>query len=235
MVWDQRKRLKQKSRSKDLVEFIHENEVLTFLPEKAIYWEDRSTLLIADLHFGKTNHFRKEGIAVPQELVSQDIQRLRKLLQNYPAENVYFLGDLFHSRLNKEWELLGEEIKTQSDTHFHLLVGNHDILNRDKYSDLKMVIHDHPLELGPFLLTHEPVEKAQNKLNLCGHIHPGVIIKGKGRQRVRLPCFYMTEAFLILPAFGTFTGLKTLSILKGTRVFAVLTDRVLEVGYQATI
>ena len=217
-----------------MVNFVHEKEELFLLPERAIYWKGQSTLFIADLHFGKTNHFRKEGIAVPQEMVAKDLNRLRRLLKSYPARDIYFLGDLFHSRLNKEWELLAEVISDFPTANFHLVVGNHDILDQQKYYDLNVIIHEGSLELGPFLLTHEPLEKKHKKLNLCGHIHPGIIISGKGRQRLRLPCFYKTKAFLILPAFGTFTGLKTLSILKSTRVFAVLSDKVLEVGYRAT-
>jgi metallophosphoesterase superfamily enzyme len=36
------------------------------LIQKAIFWQEKQTLLIGDLHLGKITHFRKEGIAIPQ-------------------------------------------------------------------------------------------------------------------------------------------------------------------------
>jgi metallophosphoesterase superfamily enzyme len=45
-------------------------------PERVLYWEEEKTLILSDLHFGKTGHFRKSGIAVPQSIYQQDLQRL---------------------------------------------------------------------------------------------------------------------------------------------------------------
>jgi metallophosphoesterase superfamily enzyme len=42
--------------------------------------------------------------------------------------------------------------------------------------------------------------------HICGHIHPVVRMKGKGRQKIRLRCFIKEPTRLILPAFGYFTG-----------------------------
>ena len=33
----------------------------------AIYWKEKNTLLLADLHLGKVGHFRKSGIPVPRK------------------------------------------------------------------------------------------------------------------------------------------------------------------------
>lgn len=41
------------------------SERVQLLPEKALYLIQHKILLLADLHFGKVNHFRKAGIAVP--------------------------------------------------------------------------------------------------------------------------------------------------------------------------
>ena len=30
-----------------------------------MFWEEEKALIVSDLHFGKTGHFRKSGIAVP--------------------------------------------------------------------------------------------------------------------------------------------------------------------------
>ena len=45
---------------------------LLLLPEKAIYWKQQKALIAADVHLGKVGHFRKAGIAVPQQLAKDD-------------------------------------------------------------------------------------------------------------------------------------------------------------------
>ena len=33
----------------------------------AIFWKEKDTLLLADIHLGKVGHFRKSGIPVPRK------------------------------------------------------------------------------------------------------------------------------------------------------------------------
>ena len=49
-------------------------------PQRSIFWEEEKALIVSDLHFGKTGHFRKSGIAVPQSVYEEDLQRLVDLL-----------------------------------------------------------------------------------------------------------------------------------------------------------
>src|SRR4029453_9621770 len=41
---------------------------------------------------------------------------------------------------------------------------------------------------------------------LAGHLHPAVTLHGRGGDSVRLPCFWIRERLVVLPAFGAFTG-----------------------------
>ena len=91
---------------------------------------------------------------------------------------------------------------------FIWLRGNHDILPPSVYKKSVLKIHEEPIIIGPFIFSHEPEKKQlPGFFNICGHIHPGVLLKGKARQFVRIPCFYWTGHNLILPSFGNFTGL----------------------------
>ena len=201
------------------------------LPQKAIYWPRKSALLLADLHLGKARHFRKEGIGVPEAIGENDYLALSKLINDCPVDHVYFLGDLFHSVFNKEWRLVGQTVSTFSDTAFHLVLGNHDILKRDKYESAGLKVYDQTASIGPFLLTHEPPEPSQesDKFIFCGHLHPGISIRGKGRQYVRLPCFYKCDNHMILPAFGTFTGIKTITLTGDGIAYAILGEKVVAI------
>jgi metallophosphoesterase superfamily enzyme len=65
---------------------------------------------------------------------------------------------------------------------------------------------------------------------LAGHVHPAVRVGGRGRDRLRLPCFWFGPRVGVLPAFGAFTGTHTITPAPGDRVFAVADDRVLAVA-----
>lgn len=202
---------------------------LWLLPQKAIYWPEERRLFIADTHFGKISHFRKHGIKVPAEAAKQNLLKLEELLLATQAKEVYFLGDLFHSDLNREWLGFKQVIALFPATEFHLIGGNHDILDELSYYRARLKYHPQGLKLGPFFLSHEPLEKSDG-YNLCGHIHPGVRLKGSARQSLRLPCYYFNHRQGILPAFGEFTGTHVLKINKQDQVFVIAEDRVIEIS-----
>ncbi len=55
-------------------------ERLVLLPDRAIYWEKRATLLVADVHLGKGAAFRAMGVPVPAGNSAKDLKRLSALL-----------------------------------------------------------------------------------------------------------------------------------------------------------
>ena len=203
-------------------------EELWLLAQKAIYWPDRRILFLADTHFGKIGHFRKEGLAIPAAAQQNNYQRLIDLLLQVQPKQVYFLGDLFHSKMNKEWLSFRETIGHFPNCEFHLVSGNHDILQTTNYQEAQLHCHFESIPLGPFWLSHEPEEAPIGLYNLCGHIHPGVSLKGVGRQSLRLPCFFLEERGGILPAFGDFTGLYTMKVKKSDKVFLIVEGKVID-------
>jgi metallophosphoesterase superfamily enzyme len=60
-------------------------------PERMVYWEEEKALIVSDLHFGKTGHFRKEGIAVPQSIYKEDLQRLVSQLQFFQPKQLFIV------------------------------------------------------------------------------------------------------------------------------------------------
>jgi len=203
---------------------------MELLPQKAIYWKERNSLLIADLHLGKSTHFRKHGIAVPNASKNQNWLLLHQLFRLDGLKEVIFLGDLFHSSYNRDWDVFGELIDLYPTLDFHLVRGNHDILEDKHYQKMGLILHDESWKLGPFMLSHEPIEERSKGYNLAGHIHPGVRLRGKGRQSHRSACFYFGKSGGILPAFGSFTGLHTLELKEGDRVYVIVEDKVIPIA-----
>lgn len=209
-------------------ELVLKGVTLMLLPEKAIYLPNEKTLLLADLHLGKVNHFRRSGIPVPQKANDKNLDGLIFLLQKLSPQEVIFLGDLFHSHYNAEWEVFGQVLKAFENIKYKLVIGNHDIMSEYQYTKHKIEIIREPLAFGPLTFSHEPLEDSEG-YNLAGHIHPAVRLKGKARQGMRLPCFYFGKNHGLLPAFGEFTGSHSLKPKKGDQVFVILDDQVIGV------
>jgi DNA ligase-associated metallophosphoesterase len=205
-------------------------ESLVLLPEKAIFWKRNSALFLSDLHLAKDGHFRRNGFAVPANLSGATLQRLTSLVEKWHPRTIYFLGDLFHSEYNNKVELLHDWHKQHSDIKMVLISGNHDVLDTSVYAALQLEVVADTLHLPPFELVHEPPEQPlPGRYYLCGHIHPAFRLAGKGRQSLRLPCFWMGQQVGVLPAFGTFTGSKVIQANKPDRVFVVAEDQVVRV------
>ena len=75
----------------------------------------------------------------------------------FRPEIVVFMGDLFHSSLNKEWELF-ERWTSRITSKLILVVGNHDIISPSKYERLGVQVVSE-IQSNGFLLTHHPDEK----------------------------------------------------------------------------
>ena len=79
------------------------NQDLLLLPQRAVYWQQQQMLIAADVHLGKVGHFRKAGIAVPSEMEQGDLGVLSDLVYEHQPQKLLFLGDLFHSDINADW------------------------------------------------------------------------------------------------------------------------------------
>jgi DNA ligase-associated metallophosphoesterase len=203
------------------------HEPFLLLPHKAIFRPLQKQLILSDIHLGKATHFRKQGIAMPPQSHLRDIDRIHFLVDRYQPETVLLLGDLFHSDYNNEWLWFKSMLRTYPEVQFVLVEGNHDILPRGTYV-IPNLLKIGLLEEQHVIYSHHPLKKT-GKLNICGHIHPGVRVEGKARQSATLPCFILGEKHFIMPAFGDLTGLRIVDIEPDTRYFAVASDRVVEI------
>lgn len=203
---------------------------MVLVADKAMFWPAKQLLLIADLHLGKVNHFRKAGYPVPVSANDRNTAIIIDLLNRYKPGRMIFLGDLFHSHYNEEWEVLGQVMKHFQNTSFELVMGNHDIMSTLQYDRHRVVVHREQLVIDKIILTHEPLQEVpEGFYNLAGHIHPGARLYGKGRQALLLPCFYFGLNNGLLPAFGSFTGLYPVRVVKGDKIFVIVEGEIIEV------
>ena len=201
----------------------------TLLPERALLVPDHKTLIVADWHLGKGTHFRKAGIFMPSASVDKDVLRVQSLLDRHAVHTVVFLGDLFHSDLNSEWHSFERLRAANRSTRFILTRGNHDILPDELLRKAMLEVVDRYTVAPGIYCTHQPESAPFGWLNIAGHVHPGYRIQLKARQSFALPCFYYCPRTLVLPAFGSFTGLHLVSKLPQNQVYGIAGDEVIAV------
>ena len=162
------------------------------------------TLLIADLHLGKGDSLSREGKGLYPGFDSLDgLQLLENLVASYPAlKRVIFLGDSFHrpgSAMNLDEESSRILYHLNSKLPMTFVLGNHDpFLPYDIAAR-----QTRRMLLDNILLGHEPIESPWPMI--CGHLHPVVKIRVKGRS-FRRRSFFVSEQHLICPAMGRFSG-----------------------------
>lgn len=200
------------------------NQTFILHPSGAMFWEEEDMLVISDVHLGKVTHFRKFGSAVPQQAVKGNFQKMDAVIAFFAPQKIVFLGDLFHSTLNKEWLIFATWLE-KITAEVILVEGNHDIISPLKYEALGVKLTPE-IMLQNFLFTHHPEERA-GFFNFSGHIHPGVKINGLGRQQLKLSCFFKSKEQLILPAFGEFTGKHILIPQGDDEVYVVTKEEVI--------
>ncbi|WP_340105598.1 ligase-associated DNA damage response endonuclease PdeM [Rhodohalobacter sp. 8-1] len=203
------------------------NHTFQLMPERAIHWLDESTLIVSDLHLGKSGHFRKSGIPAPHQINQTNICRLNSLVNQVQPDRLLILGDLFHSDVNREWFQFEEWRNSHNQLNVTLITGNHDTLHSSFYNAANLDIYQQHKEEN-FLFIHHQPEEAEPEAGFIfsGHIHPGVKLRSKGRQSLRLPCFYQKKQQLILPAFGEFTGLYMLSEKEAEYIYPIAEKKI---------
>jgi DNA ligase-associated metallophosphoesterase len=188
---------------------------LELLPERAVHVPALSTLLLADLHLGKGDAFRRAGIALPAGGTAQDLARLSALIEHHQPAHVIVLGDLIHGPLpeHAHWRQQWREfIARHAGLRFAAVLGNHDRALRGAGEFEGMQMLEEATPLGPLRLHHEPpadlaeadASKSQ-AIVLCGHLHPVLRLRQPGLPP-RLPAFWLRGQRLMLPAFSAFTG-----------------------------
>ena len=202
----------------------------------ALYLPALQTLLVADLHVGKAQAFRRLGVPVPHGTTAATLDRLTEVLRDTGAQRLVFLGDFLHAATGRSAATLAA-LHAWRTVHagvaMTLVRGNHDRHAGDPPATLGIATVDEPLRAGNLALCHHP-QPVAGAYVLAGHWHPCVSVGWRAvGGRLRLPCFWFggegASGVGILPAFGSFTGMHPIERRAGDRVFAVAGEAIREI------
>lgn len=228
------------------------DEQFVLLADRAVLWPRRSTLIVADTHFGKDSLFQARGIPVPNDVTSNDLARLARLLGMTGCGRLLVLGDFFHGKESNDPTMtahLRAWRDALSQVEITLIRGNHDVHAGDPCDSLGIETLN-SLTVDAIKFRHDPVtdetcetdppsETASNAtpaselppgtgaFTMCGHVHPATTLTDFDGSVVKVPCFVVDPRQMILPAFGRFTGTCTIARRPGRELLIASHGRVL--------
>ena len=209
-----------------------QGEKLLLLPERALYWSRRRTLVIADLHLGKAAAFRAAAIPVPGGTTAANLERLAAAIARTGAQRLICLGDLLHARSGRVPETVAAVSAWRQQHHhleFWLVRGNHDRHAGDPPAEWRVQCFDEPVVELPFAWRHFPEAEAA-AYTIAGHVHPAIRL-GRGQLGETLPCFFFGEAVGVLPAFGDFTGTATIQPRDNDRAYVLAENEIVAIVF----
>lgn len=213
---------------------------LVLTPERAVWLASLQTLLIADVHLGKAASFRALGVPVPEATTDGSLARLDAALARWQPMGVrrlVILGDLLHAQAAQR-DVTMRSLRQWRERHpglaITLILGNHDARAGRPPADLAIDVAVDSWRCDQVLCIHAPddLPPVDQRPALCfaGHLHPAVRLSGRGRDQLRLPCFWRRpDGLWVLPAFGEFTGGWSLRDDDGGQRWALTHERVFAV------
>lgn len=203
---------------------------LELLADRAVWLAATRTLLIADLHLGKAQSFRRLGVPVPSGTTARSLARLDQLIEQHRPTELIVLGDLLHGPLAQQGPAI-EALAVWREGHAGIAVrmvrGNHDASAGDPPARCGVEVIAGQLERGGLALCHDSADAA-GRPALAGHLHPVLRMRGRA-DRLRVACYWLRPDALVLPAFGEFTGGWPVRPGAPDRVFAIADQRVIEI------
>jgi len=186
-----------------MVPFSFHGEEMHIVAGRAVFWPREQALLVADLHLEKASFFASHGQMLPPYDSRETLERLALAVRTSGARRIFALGDNFHDgegsrRLEPHGAGMLAALTRALDWVW--IAGNHD--SQAGGGAGGEVLGE--LAVSGLVLRHmaRPGEAGRE---VSGHFHPKLTVAARGR-RVTRPCAVMSDAKLILPAFGTLTG-----------------------------
>ena len=169
-----------------------------------IYWPRLMTIILSDLHLGKSMFWARHGKFLPPYDNLETLSKLKKVLRKFQISKIIFLGDVFHDdsgyeSLEPETIQILNEILCNYEIIF--IAGNHDLnISIPKIKILKNYTKD------SIIFSHYPsTNVSEKKAQIFGHFHPKISVKISGRV-ISKKCFVIDKKKILLPSFGNYTG-----------------------------
>ena len=174
-----------------------------FRADKSLYWPERKTLIVADLHLEKGSYYAAKGQLLPPYDTETTLTALQKSVNETGAQRLIALGDNFHDDAGPN-RLTPQNKALLPDIPVIWITGNHDPALYLSTETGDSIVDQYEENDVTFCHIANP-NKASTQMQVTGHFHPKASIRARGR-RLSGPCFIHNSRTIILPSFGAYTG-----------------------------
>jgi len=198
------------------------DKAIKLLPESAAVLPLSRTLVIADVHLGKSATFRSKGIPIPEGDTQNDLSTISTLILKHDIKQLVIAGDLVHSQLGLTDDILCILQKWIQSTEIPITLteGNHDKQTSLHELDINITSD---LMIDGIQITHYPEDLSSQQAGIAGHLHPSIQLKESARKKMTFKGFHIKQSqHLILPSFSPFTGNHPISSKQGDTFIATI-------------
>ena len=183
-------------------------------PFGVLFWEERSLLVVSDLHLEKGSSFAARGVLLPPYDTAATLNRLAAVIARHDPRMVIALGDSFHDR-DAHRRLSNSDRSTltalQAGRDWIWISGNNDPAIPSDFGGVVAT----EVAIGPIAFRHEPTGAYGE---IAGHLHPKARVPTRGRT-VERRCFACDEERMVMPSFGAYTGGLSIRDIAFTKIF----------------
>jgi DNA ligase-associated metallophosphoesterase len=197
---------------------------LELMPERALFLPAARALVVADIHIGKSESYRRFGVPSSDGIDEESLDRLGRAAMRAGAKVIVVVGDLAHHA-----DGIGEAemerfaaFRERITLPIRLVEGNHDAGVHALPPEWCIDRVGAEFSLAGVRFVHEPPASAGDGLTVSGHLHPMMSI-ARGARRVEVPAFVVDapRRTLVLPAFSKFSRGVRFDPREGHAVFAI--------------
>jgi len=200
------------------------------MPERALFLCADRALVVADLHIGKSESYRRFGVPSADGIDEETLERLGRAAMRAGAKVIVVVGDLTHHA-----DGIGEaemerfaRFRERIMLPIRLVEGNHDRGARTLPAEWMIDRVGARFALGGVRFEHEPPGSLGVGWTVSGHLHPMLSV-ARGVRSVEAPAFVVDRArrTVVLPAFSKFTRGVRFAPQTGCELFAIAEGAVL--------
>ena len=202
---------------------------MDLMPERALFLRAAKALVVADLHVGKSESYRRFGVPSADGIDEELLVRLSRAAMRAGARVIVVVGDLTHSA-----EGIGDaemqrfaEFRERCSLPIRLVEGNHDRGVGTLPPEWMVDRVRGDFALGGLRFEHEPPSGAAAAWTVSGHLHPMLSV-ARGARSVEAPAFVVDRArrTIVLPAFSKFTRGVRYEPQAGVELYAIAESEV---------
>jgi hypothetical protein len=175
----------------------------------ALYVENLSAVVVADLHLGFEDAMADKGLFLPKMQREHIFRLLDACISRYSPRKLIVVGDLKHEfsrNVRGEWRDVEEFLERYGHMEILVIRGNHD-------NFLKTILSRHGIDLlteyeeGGITFAHGHKTVEWDGLLVMGHEHPSVALRDHVGGSIKLPAYlHLPSRIVVLPSMSFYSS-----------------------------